>query len=149
MAQLTQLWLGALPSPPKHTHQQRTTITHHTPPPQHTHTERSALVELRSFNPDVIIAIGGGSPMDAAKLMWLMYEVPDIKFEEVAARFMVRDACAGRARGAGWHQHERVWCRGRCAECGVVAARSSAAVGRASGSAFGQRCMPLPATRAA
>lgn len=49
-----------------------------------------ALVELRSFNPDVIIAIGGGSPMDAAKLMWLMYEVPDIKFEEVAARFMVR-----------------------------------------------------------
>jgi acetaldehyde dehydrogenase/alcohol dehydrogenase len=47
-----------------------------------------ALVELRSFKPDVIIAIGGGSPMDAAKLMWLMYEHPDIKFEDVAARFM-------------------------------------------------------------
>jgi hypothetical protein len=45
--------------------------------------------ELRGFKPDVIIAIGGGSPMDAAKLMWLMYEQPDIKFEEVAARFMV------------------------------------------------------------
>lgn len=48
-----------------------------------------ALVELRSFKPDVIIAVGGGSPMDAAKLMWLMYEHPDIKFEDVAARFMV------------------------------------------------------------
>jgi hypothetical protein len=48
-----------------------------------------ALMELRGFKPDVIIAIGGGSPMDAAKLMWLMYEQPDIKFEEVAARFMV------------------------------------------------------------
>ena len=48
-----------------------------------------ALVELRSFKPDVVIAVGGGSPMDAAKLMWLMYEHPDIKFEEVAARFMV------------------------------------------------------------
>lgn len=48
-----------------------------------------AMIELRSFKPDVIIAIGGGSPMDAAKLMWLMYEQPDIKFEEVAARFMV------------------------------------------------------------
>ena len=46
-------------------------------------------MELRGFKPDVIIAIGGGSPMDAAKLMWLMYEQPDIKFEEVAARFMV------------------------------------------------------------
>jgi alcohol dehydrogenase class IV len=49
-------------------------------------------MELRGFKPDVIIAIGGGSPMDAAKLMWLMYEQPDIKFEEVAARFMVSTA---------------------------------------------------------
>jgi hypothetical protein len=51
------------------------------------------MMELRGFKPDVIIAIGGGSPMDAAKLMWLMYEQPDIKFEEVAARFMVRSFC--------------------------------------------------------
>lgn len=40
------------------------------------------------FKPDVIIALGGGSPMDAAKMMWLMYENPDVKFEEMAMRFM-------------------------------------------------------------
>ncbi|WIA31174.1 hypothetical protein OEZ86_001181 [Tetradesmus obliquus] len=49
---------------------------------------QKAMEELRSFKPDLIIAIGGGSPMDAAKLMWLMYEHPETKFEEVAARFM-------------------------------------------------------------
>jgi hypothetical protein len=49
-----------------------------------------ALEQLRPFRPDLIIAVGGGSPMDAAKLMWLMYEQPGTKFEEVAARFMVR-----------------------------------------------------------
>ncbi|WIA11632.1 hypothetical protein OEZ85_011735 [Tetradesmus obliquus] len=47
-----------------------------------------ALEQLRPFRPDLIIAVGGGSPMDAAKLMWLMYEQPGTKFEEVAARFM-------------------------------------------------------------
>ena len=43
---------------------------------------------MNSFNPDVIIAFGGGSPMDAAKVMWLMYEHPDIEFEGLAMRFM-------------------------------------------------------------
>lgn len=43
---------------------------------------------LRSYQPDVIIAIGGGSPMDAAKVMWLMYEHPDVEFEGLATRFM-------------------------------------------------------------
>ncbi|NES92258.1 bifunctional acetaldehyde-CoA/alcohol dehydrogenase, partial [Okeania sp. SIO2B9] len=43
---------------------------------------------MRKFNPDVIIAIGGGSPMDAAKIMWLMYEHPEIEFEGLAMRFM-------------------------------------------------------------
>lgn len=43
---------------------------------------------MRNFNPDVIIAIGGGSPMDAAKIMWLMYEHPEIEFEGLAMRFM-------------------------------------------------------------
>lgn len=43
---------------------------------------------LKSFQPDVIIAIGGGSPMDAAKIMWVMYEHPDVAFEELALRFM-------------------------------------------------------------
>ncbi|GAA5785174.1 bifunctional acetaldehyde-CoA/alcohol dehydrogenase [Chitiniphilus shinanonensis] len=43
---------------------------------------------LNSFKPDVIIALGGGSPMDAAKIMWVMYEHPDVHFEELALRFM-------------------------------------------------------------
>ncbi|EKQ66873.1 alcohol dehydrogenase, class IV [Leptolyngbyaceae cyanobacterium JSC-12] len=43
---------------------------------------------LRSYQPDVIIAIGGGSPMDAAKVMWLMYEHPEVEFEGLATRFM-------------------------------------------------------------
>ncbi|HEY9624007.1 MAG TPA: bifunctional acetaldehyde-CoA/alcohol dehydrogenase [Crinalium sp.] len=43
---------------------------------------------LRSYQPDVIIAIGGGSPMDAAKVMWLMYEQPDVEFDGLATRFM-------------------------------------------------------------
>ena len=43
---------------------------------------------MNSFHPDVIIAIGGGSPMDAAKIMWLMYEHPEIEFEGLAMRFM-------------------------------------------------------------
>jgi acetaldehyde dehydrogenase/alcohol dehydrogenase len=43
---------------------------------------------LRAFKPDVIIAIGGGSPIDAAKIMWALYEKPDLKFEDLAMRFM-------------------------------------------------------------
>ena len=43
---------------------------------------------LRSYQPDVIIAVGGGSPMDAAKVMWLMYEHPEVEFEGLAMRFM-------------------------------------------------------------
>lgn len=35
-----------------------------------------------------MIALGGGSPMDAAKVIWLMYEVPDIRFDGLAMRFM-------------------------------------------------------------
>jgi acetaldehyde dehydrogenase/alcohol dehydrogenase len=43
---------------------------------------------MASYRPDVIVALGGGSPMDAAKLMWLMYERPELKFEDLAMRFM-------------------------------------------------------------
>lgn len=43
---------------------------------------------INQFQPDVIIAIGGGSPMDAAKIMWLMYEHPEVEFEGMATRFM-------------------------------------------------------------
>lgn len=51
-------------------------------------TVNRGLALLNKFNPDVIIAVGGGSPMDAAKVMWLMYEHPDIEFEGIATRFM-------------------------------------------------------------
>ncbi|MCY6960644.1 bifunctional acetaldehyde-CoA/alcohol dehydrogenase [Clostridium brassicae] len=44
--------------------------------------------EMKSFQPDTIIALGGGSPMDAAKIMWVMYEHPEVKFEDLAMRFM-------------------------------------------------------------
>ncbi len=44
--------------------------------------------QMRSFQPDVILALGGGSPMDAAKIMWVMYEHPETHFEELAMRFM-------------------------------------------------------------
>ncbi len=48
----------------------------------------AALKITDSFQPDLIIALGGGSPMDAAKMVWLLYENPDLKFEDIATRFM-------------------------------------------------------------
>jgi acetaldehyde dehydrogenase/alcohol dehydrogenase len=51
-------------------------------------TINEALSMLRTYEPDVIIAFGGGSPIDAAKIMWLMYENPDTDFKDVAMRFM-------------------------------------------------------------
>ncbi|HHW45284.1 MAG TPA: bifunctional acetaldehyde-CoA/alcohol dehydrogenase [Clostridiales bacterium] len=44
--------------------------------------------QMRAFSPDVIIALGGGSPMDAAKIMWVMYEHPEADFMDMAMRFM-------------------------------------------------------------
>ncbi len=44
--------------------------------------------QMASYQPDVILALGGGSPMDAAKIMWVMYEHPETHFEELAMRFM-------------------------------------------------------------
>lgn len=43
--------------------------------------------ELREFQPDTIIAVGGGSPMDAAKIMWLLYEHPEIDFADLREKF--------------------------------------------------------------
>lgn len=51
-------------------------------------TINDALQMIRTYEPDVIIALGGGSPIDAAKIIWLMYEQPETNFEDIAMRFM-------------------------------------------------------------
>lgn len=51
-------------------------------------TVKAGLKMMNGYKPDTIIALGGGSPMDAAKIMWLMYESPETKFEDLAMRFM-------------------------------------------------------------
>lgn len=51
-------------------------------------TAQKGLEQLKLFAPDVIIALGGGSAMDAGKIMWLMYEHPECAFEDLAMDFM-------------------------------------------------------------
>ena len=51
-------------------------------------TVNKGVEKCKAFKPDVIVAFGGGSPMDAAKIMWVMYEHPDVRFEDLALRFM-------------------------------------------------------------
>ena len=46
------------------------------------------LEQVNRFEPDVFISVGGGSPMDAAKIVWLMYEHPELEFADIAMRFM-------------------------------------------------------------
>lgn len=51
-------------------------------------TVQRGLDVIRSFKPDVIIALGGGSPIDAAKAMWMFYENPEVDFEALTHKFM-------------------------------------------------------------
>ena len=46
-----------------------------------------ATLMREEFEPDTIIAVGGGSPMDASKIMWLLYEHPEISFSDVREKF--------------------------------------------------------------
>jgi len=56
------------------------------PEPTVTFVQQGA-AQMRDFNPDTIIALGGGSPMDAAKVMWLLYEHPEIEFSDMKEKF--------------------------------------------------------------
>ena len=49
---------------------------------------KEGYAQMKAFEPDCIIALGGGSAMDAAKIMWVMYEHPDVDFYDLAMRFM-------------------------------------------------------------
>lgn len=51
-------------------------------------TVRDIVKTANVFEPDVIIALGGGSPIDAGKIAWLLYENPEVKFEDIAMVFM-------------------------------------------------------------
>ncbi|MFF2632210.1 bifunctional acetaldehyde-CoA/alcohol dehydrogenase [Microbacterium sp. NPDC058021] len=57
-----------------------------TPEPTVASVQRGA-AQMRDFQPDTIIALGGGSPMDAAKVMWLLYENPDVHFSDMREKF--------------------------------------------------------------
>ena len=51
-------------------------------------TIKQAMEIVKPYEPDVIIALGGGSPMDAAKIIWLQYEQPETDFADISMRFM-------------------------------------------------------------
>ncbi len=51
-------------------------------------TAQKALAMVNSYQPDLIVVLGGGSPMDVGKIVWLMYEQPDTDFADISMRFM-------------------------------------------------------------
>ncbi|MDD7254843.1 bifunctional acetaldehyde-CoA/alcohol dehydrogenase [Bullifex porci] len=65
-----------------------TEVFHQVKPDPTLGTINTAMQLVNAYNPDIIIAVGGGSPMDAAKIIWLLYEHPEVSFEGLALRFM-------------------------------------------------------------
>ena len=51
-------------------------------------TAKQAMTMVNAYQPDLIVALGGGSPMDVGKIIWLMYEQPNTDFEDISMRFM-------------------------------------------------------------
>ncbi len=66
---------------------QHTTFYNVAPDPSITCAKEGA-AQMTAFQPDCIIAVGGGSAMDAAKIMWVMYEHPEVDFMDMAMRFI-------------------------------------------------------------
>ena len=52
---------------------------------------------MQDFGPDWIVAIGGGSPIDAAKAMWIKYEYPEATFEDMCVSIRPAESCARKA----------------------------------------------------
>ncbi|MCK6489589.1 MAG: bifunctional acetaldehyde-CoA/alcohol dehydrogenase [Planctomycetes bacterium] len=64
-------------------------------------TVEAGVARLTRFRPDLVVAVGGGSPMDAAKVMWLMHERPGTDFADLSLRFMdIRKRIHGVEEGA-------------------------------------------------
>lgn len=63
------------------------TVFHSVEPDPSLESAREGAKQMAAFKPDVIIAFGGGSAMDAAKIMWVLYEYPETDFMDMAMRF--------------------------------------------------------------
>lgn len=64
-----------------------TVFSHVQPDPTLANAQEGAAA-MAAFQPDCILAFGGGSAMDAGKIMWVLYEHPDVKFEDMAMRYI-------------------------------------------------------------